>query len=192
MLVLALLMRKICRHLQPDFVWYNGYFNVHAYLLTQKNWSQRIRFMKIGNTIKGRHYVNDWAVGEDSLLICILLDIKASTPCIWQETYQNWLLEKDPFETGCVSSASYAAIEIIQVCMLESCWKYACVEVSRQWLWSKVLVHQAGEIIQSLLIRRQKCSVGCNWVACQDCSEALAGLGCGCLVQAAGWFWNRD
>lgn len=118
--------------------------------------------------------------------ICILLDIKISTPCIWQETYQNWLLEMDPFEAGCVSSASHAAIEITQVCMLESCWKYACVEVSRQWLWSKELVHQAREIIQSLFIRRQKRSVGRNWTAGQECSKKsfswfrmwLLGKGC--------------
>ena len=33
----------------------------------QKNWSQRIRFMKIGNTINGGHHVSDWTAGEDSL-----------------------------------------------------------------------------------------------------------------------------
>lgn len=33
----------------------------------KKNWSQRISFMKIGSTIKGRHHLSDWIVGEDYL-----------------------------------------------------------------------------------------------------------------------------
>lgn len=32
-----------------------------------KNWSQRRSFMKIGSTIKGRHHLSDWVVGEDYL-----------------------------------------------------------------------------------------------------------------------------
>lgn len=146
-----------------------------------KNWSQRRSFMKIGSTIKGRHHLSDWVVGEDYLWVRILSDIKECISCIWQEMYQNWLFEMNPSETGFFSSASHGALEVNQVCTLESHWTYAYFQVPRRWQWSKE-VHQAQEIIQSVLVRRQKSSVGFNWVALEDCSQALAGIGCGCLA----------
>lgn len=155
-----------------------------------KNWSQRRSFMKIGSTIKGRHHLSDWVVGEDYLWVCILSDIKECIPCNWQEMYQNWLFEMNLSETGFFSSASHGALEVNQVCTLESRWTYTYFQVPRQWQWSKE-VHHAQEIIQSVLVRRQKSSVGFNWVALEDCSQALAGIGCGCLAAEWYFWWEK-
>lgn len=110
----SILMRKICTIFSLLFYGSSGYFNMCAYLFTQKNWSQRIEVSWKQVAQKGAQ--KQLVVGEGSSWVCILLDMKESPPSIWQQMHQNWLLRDESIWNWLCKS-----------CFSCSCWDYSGV-----------------------------------------------------------------